>query len=102
MKKIISLIVSVILTLTFAVPFAAADAPSVKITALTSFSIGFEYTGAGAESWVGVYADGETPGQDTPAIMWKKVAEGDGNGLITLSGAADGRRYGGDYTNLPA
>lgn len=90
MKKIISLIVSVILTLTFAVPFAAADAPSVKITALTSFSIEFEYTGAGAESWVGVYADGETPGQDTPAIMWKKVAEGDGNGIITLSGAADG------------
>ena len=81
MKKIISLIVSVILTLTFAVPFAAADAPSVKITALTSFSIEFEYTGAGAESWVGVYADGETPGQDTPAIMWKKVTEGDGKGL---------------------
>ena len=101
-KKIISLIVSVILTLTFAVPFAAADAPSVKITALTSFSVEFEYTGAGAESWVGVYADGETPGQDTPAIMWKKVTEGDGKGLITLSGAADGRRYGGDYTNLPA
>lgn len=102
MKKIISLIVSVILTLTFAVPFAAADAPSVKITALNSFSVEFEYTGAGAESWVGVYADGETPGQDTPAIMWKKVTEGDGKGLITLSGAADGRRYGGDYTNLPA
>ena len=60
MKKRISLIVSVILTLTFAVPFAAADAPSVKITALTSFSVEFEYTGAGAESWVGVYADGES------------------------------------------
>lgn len=102
MKKIISLITAIAFALALAVPFAAADAPSVKITANNSYHIEYEYTGAGAESWVGVYADGETPGKDTPALMWKTVSEGNGTGSVGLSNNASGTRYNESCTNLPA
>lgn len=102
MKKIISLIIAMAFALTLAVPFAAADAPSVRILSYNSYNVEYEYTGAGAESWVGVYADGETPGKDIPALMWKTVSEGNGTGSVGLSNNAGGTRYNENCTNLPA
>ena len=102
MKRIISIITALVIALTLAIPFAAADSPSVKVLSHNSYYVEYEYTGAGAESWVGVYADGETPGKDTPALMWKTVSEGNGTGSVGLNGNADGTRNNDTCTNLPA
>lgn len=101
MKKIISVIVALTFVLALAIPFAAADAPTLTILSHNTNSVEYEYTGAGADSWVGVYAEGEVPSAETPAIMWKALTEGDGTGKVGLIGGASGTRNPDSYTNLP-
>lgn len=101
MKKIVSLVMSLLLALTLITPFTAADTPSIEMTSHSACHFYFKYTGAGAESWVGIYAEGETPGTDTPALIWKSVAAGGAENSLGLDGNSEGERY-GSFTNLAA
>ena len=47
--------------------FPSAAAPSLKLVDWKRNDIfTYEFTGAGADSWVGIYYASETPGADTP------------------------------------
>ena len=107
-KRIASLLITVIMLLGMMTVFAGAAGATIKLTSFKSDYFEFEYTGAGKDSWVGIYYENETPSANTPALIWISVAEGDGKNHMSngaIYGDQDGKggsRFPGQYTNLAA
>ena len=107
-KRIASLLITVIMLLGMLTVFASAAGATIKLTSFKSDYFEFEYTGAGKDSWVGIYYENETPSANTPALIWISVAEGDGKNHMSNGAIHDdqdgkgGSRFPGAYTNLAA
>lgn len=106
-KRIASLLITVIMLLGMMTVFASAADASIKLKNWNRNDVfNFEYTGANEGSWVGIYYANETPGQNTPALLWISVAAGSGSDGISNAGISGnfnnrgGCRFDDKYTVL--
>lgn len=107
-KRIASLLITVIMLLGMMTVFASAAGASIKLVNWTRNDF-FDYTwtGGGKDSWVGIYYASETPGKETPALLWKATGGAESgkdninNGKIYGNqDGVGGTRYGENYTTL--
>ena len=108
-KRIVSLVITVIMLLGMTALFPSAAAPSLKLVDWKRNDLfTYEFTGAGADSWVGIYYASETPGADTAALLWKTTG-GKADGTDTLTNGAiqeylqdktGGTRYNENFVTL--
>lgn len=107
-KRIASLLITVIMLLGMMTVFAGAAGATIKLTSFKSDYFEFEYTGAGKDSWVGIFYENETPSANTPALIWVSVSEGSGKSHMSNGAISDnqedrgGAKFPGAYTNLAA
>lgn len=108
-KRIVSFVITVIMLLGMTALFPSAAAPSLKLVDWKRNDIfTYEFTGAGADSWVGIYYASETPGSDTPALLWKTTGgKTDGTDTMTngaikeyLEKSTGGTRYNENFVTL--
>lgn len=107
-KRIASLLITVIMLLGMMTVFAGAAGATIKLTSFKSDYFEFEYTGAGKDSWVGLYHYEDTPSANSPALIWVSVSEGSGKSHMSNGAISDnqedrgGAKFPGAYTNLAA
>ena len=80
-KKITSVFLALALIAALATVSFGADSYTVKpVKSVFNYGadVNFKYTGAVNEKdWIGIYKVGETPGSDTPSLIWAYIGDPD-------------------------
>lgn len=87
-KRIVSLIVTVIMLMSVTALFPSADGASIKLVDFNrNNQFSYEWTGGGADSWVGIYHADETPSADLlPLIAKSTLGVASGSDVMTHLG----------------
>lgn len=84
-KRIVSLIVTVIMLMSVTALFPSADGASIKLVNWNRNDyFSYEWTGGGADSWVGIYHADETPSAELLPLLGK-VTDGQASGTDAMS-----------------